>query len=133
MRPRDSQKELALAMSEGQLLRLVVEAAKRCGWLVHHDRPAQNRRGQWQTPVMGVVGFPDLVLVRPPRCFVVELKRERARTTEYQNLWLEAFANVQSVETRVWRPSDWLAHRILDELTGNWSGNGQRAAETGYN
>jgi hypothetical protein len=117
-RPMDANAALARSMSEAQLLRLVVEAAKRFGWLVHHDRPAQNRRGQWQTPVMGVVGFPDLVLVRPPRCLVVELKRERGRTTDHQNLWLEAFANVQSVETRIWRPSDWLANRILDELTG---------------
>jgi hypothetical protein len=116
VRVRDANEELARSMSEGELLRLVVEAAKRYGWLVHHDRPAQNRRGQWQTPVMGDVGFPDLILVRPPHCLVVELKRERGRTTDYQDAWLEAFTKVQSVETRIWRPSDWLTGRILGDL-----------------
>jgi hypothetical protein len=68
-------------------------------------------------------GFPDLVLARPPRLIVAELKTEAGRVTLAQQGWLDDFATVGSdlaamlasrgvhvarpaVETYVWRPSD---------------------------
>jgi hypothetical protein len=44
---------------------MVISIAKRYGWLVHHDLPAQNTRGRWMTNVQGDVGFPDLFMVHP--------------------------------------------------------------------
>jgi hypothetical protein len=47
-----------LKMSEAEFKDMVISIAKRYGWLVHHDLPAQNTRGRWMTNVQGDVGFP---------------------------------------------------------------------------
>jgi hypothetical protein len=71
-----------LKMSEAELKDMVISIAKRYGWLVHHDLPAQNTRGRWMTNVQGDVGFPDLFMVHPfqgGRPLVIELKPKKAR------------------------------------------------------
>jgi hypothetical protein len=50
-------------------------------------------------------GFPDLVLIRPPRLVVAECKTERGRVTIAQWAWLDDFAAC-GAESYVWRPSD---------------------------
>ena len=90
----------------------VVALAKKCGWLVHHSRPAMNKAGRWATWLQGEPGLPDLILLRPPRLIVAELKRQhRATTTEHQERWLEAFRSVPGCEVYLWKPSD--ADRVL--------------------
>jgi len=105
------------SMTERELLDAVVEIAARLGWLVHHDRPAANRRGQWATHIQGDPGFPDLILVRPPRIVVAELKRERGVITPQQRAWLEALASC-GIEVHVWKPTDWLSGAIEAVLHG---------------
>lgn len=103
---------------ERLLLDAVVEAARALGWLVHHDRPARDRRGKWATAIQGDAGFPDLVLVRPPRVLFVELKAERGTLTVAQQGWLEAVSGCPGVECYVWRPRDWLDGTVLRVLGG---------------
>ena len=62
-------------MTEREFQRAVVELARLMGWRVHHTRPALTRAGEWRTPIQGDAGFPDLVLCRPPRLILAELKR----------------------------------------------------------
>lgn len=50
-------------------------------------------------------GFPDLVLLRPPRMIVAELKTDRGNVTEAQTMWLDAFSRC-GAEVYVWRPRD---------------------------
>jgi hypothetical protein len=50
-------------------------------------------------------GFPDLVLLRPPRLIFAELK-VHARVTGAQETWLNELALVPGVETYLWRPAD---------------------------
>ncbi len=76
---------------------MVERTARLLRWLVYHTYDSRN-----STP-----GFPDLVLIRPPRLIVAELKTETGRVTDEQKLWLENFKAVPMVETYVWRPSDW--------------------------
>lgn len=64
-----------------------------------------NRSGRWSTPLQGDAGFPDVVLVRPPRVIFAELKAEKGRTSESQQTWLAALMEC-NVETYLWRPSD---------------------------
>ena len=45
-----------LKMSEADLKEVVISVAKRYGWLIHHDLPAQNSRGRWLTNVQGDAG-----------------------------------------------------------------------------
>lgn len=94
-------------ISEDQLLRSVIDLAHWRGWRVHHCRPALTAKGRWLTPIQGDRGFCDLVLLRPPRLLIVELKAETGSPDGDQKLWLAAFA-AASVETALWRPRHWL-------------------------
>lgn len=84
--------------------RVVAEAQIR-GWLCAHFRPARTATG-WRTAIQGDPGFPDLVLVRPPRVLFVELKSEKGRMSPDQVRWSEGLEACDGVETYLFRPSD---------------------------
>lgn len=96
----------ALAMSEADLQRSVIEAARWQGWLVHHCRPARHQSGRWATPIQGAPGFPDLCMVHPSgRLLVRELKSARGPVGTEQWAWLNAF-RAAGIDADVWRPAD---------------------------
>ena len=97
----------AIPVPEATFQAQIIDLAHLQGWLAHHTRPAQNRRGQWGTPIQGDAGFPDLVLVRAGHLIIRELKREGAKASPEQRVWLEALEGVGHIETGIWRPSDW--------------------------
>jgi len=99
-----------VALSEDDLKRRILDAAKVHGWQCHHGRPARTARG-WRTPVEGDAGFPDLVLARDGVLIVAELKRNDAYPTPQQRAWLAQLGPFG----RLWRPRDWAA--ILAELS----------------
>lgn len=101
-------------MTEKQLQDAVIKAAQLLGWRVAHFRPALTQTGRWVTAVQGDgVGFPDLVLVRPPRLMFVELKSHRGQVSDEQQAWLSDLTKVANMEepgeidVYVWRPADW--------------------------
>lgn len=102
-------------MNETELKSIVLNLARRAGWMIHHDLPAMSRTGRWATHVEGTVGFPDLVLVSPHygQLIFIELKSEKGRTTSSQDNWLDALA-IAGVECHVVRPSDleMITHRL---------------------
>ena len=106
-----------MSMTEREFQQAVVQLARLMGWRVHHTRPALTQRGRWLTPVQGDVGFPDLVLCRPPRLIVAELKRVGGKPTAEQRGWLEALQACAGVECCLWTPADWDA--IVRMLTGD--------------
>ena len=81
---------------ESVLLRKVIWMANVWGWISYHTHDSRH----------SAAGFPDLVLVKPPRVLFVELKSESGRVSADQMLWLAALAKCPGVETMVWRPSD---------------------------
>jgi len=94
-------------MSETEFKDILISVAKRYGWLVHHDLPAQNSRGRWATHVQGDAGFPDLILLHPNsgKLFAIELKSEKGKTTPGQKRWLMAFEK-SGIYNTVLKPSD---------------------------
>lgn len=106
---------IADQVTETELQGAVIELATWAKWLVHHTRPARTSEG-WRTPVQGHVGFPDLILARGHRLIVAELKRQGAKPTEAQQLWLATIAETPAVEVHVWRPSNWLAGEVAEIL-----------------
>jgi len=76
---------------EGQIRDL----AKLFGWLYYHT---------WRS-IHSPAGFPDCVLVRPPRLIFAELKSEKGQLSDKQKEWLEVLKET-SVEVYLWRPSD---------------------------
>lgn len=92
-------------LSERDFLGQVIDLARLCGWLVHHQRPARTAQG-WRSAVQGHKGFPDLVLVRGPYVLFVELKTDSGKTTPEQEDWL-ARLKAAGAWACVWRPGDW--------------------------
>jgi hypothetical protein len=92
---------------ERDFQRAVIDLARLMGWRVHHTRPALTQRGRWLTPIQGDAGFPDLVLCRPPRLILAELKRVGGKTTAEQQAWLDALASCAALECYLWTPNDW--------------------------
>jgi len=103
-------------MTEREFQQAVVQLARLMGWRVFHARPALTRAGEWRTPIQGDAGFPDLVLCRPPRLILAELKRVGGKLTAEQQAWLEALQACAGVECYLWTPNDWDA--IVRMLTG---------------
>lgn len=101
----------ALPVPEKDFQRAVVDLAHLRGWLVHHTRPAMNRRGRWASPLQGDAGCPDLVLMRGghhPGCVLAELKSERGELTFAQRVWLWTSAFALGLgHVFLWRPSSW--------------------------
>lgn len=92
-------------MTERDFQRRVVELARLAGWRLYHHRPARVGH-RVVTALEGDPGFPDLILLRPPRLVIAELKVGRNRPTPAQQVWLEQLAGA-GVESYLWRPEDW--------------------------
>jgi hypothetical protein len=86
-----------VTVSEKQFQAQVVELAGYCGWLCYHTHDSRR----------SAPGFPDLVLVRPPRLIFAELKTETGKLRPEQKAWLEALTGcIEASESRLWRPRD---------------------------
>jgi len=92
--------------SEESLQQKVCQLARACGWRFVHFRPGRTLKG-WRTAFIGDPGFPDSVLVRGRRLIFAELKSDSGKSTDAQDAWIWALAEVPGVETYFWRPSDW--------------------------
>ena len=85
------------ALTEKEFMAHAVELARALGWLTYHTFNAQR----------STAGFPDLVLVRPPRVIFAALKRQNGRVTIPQHLWFHDLDECPGVEVYIWKPSDW--------------------------
>ena len=92
-------------ITEASFQKQVIDLAQLCGWLVHAERPARTKDGSWRTPIQGMAGWPDLVLVRE-RVLFVELKSARGTLSPEQEQW-RAVLRTAGADARLWRPSDW--------------------------
>lgn len=73
----------------------VVEIAQRFGWACYWTWNSRHSPKGW----------PDLVLLKPPRMIVAELKRQDGKVTTEQARTLAMLDNCV-VSTHVWRPAD---------------------------
>lgn len=89
-------------MNERSLQAAVLELAGLLGWATYHT--FDSRRS--------APGFPDLVLVRPPRIVFAELKAGRGRLSLDQHRWLDLLAGCPGVEAYLWTPAQWRAGEI---------------------
>jgi hypothetical protein len=88
------------APTEKQFAQQVTDLARLLGFKVYRT---------WIS-IRSPSGFPDLILVKPGRKLILaELKSERGRLTEAQEVWLKLLRQVPGIEVHVWRPSDWEA------------------------
>lgn len=100
-------------MTEDELLAAVMDLAKLHHLYVHHCRPARTERG-WRTPIQGLAGFPDLVIVGKSVLYR-ELKSAKGRLTKEQADWIDALDR-SGHNTGVWRPADLLSGLVAHQL-----------------
>lgn len=81
-------------ISERELTRSIRELANVLGWHRYHTWLAKH----------SPAGFPDEVLVRPPRIVFAELKTETGKIAPAQADWLDLL-HACGLEVCVWRPS----------------------------
>jgi hypothetical protein len=87
----------ATATTEKQFQAQVVDLAMLCGWKTYHTYDSRR----------SAPGFPDLVLVRPPRLVFAELKSEEGLVMLDQRVWLETLSGcTEAPESYLWRPRD---------------------------
>jgi len=100
-------------MTEQQFTNELLKWAKAYRWRGFHVR---NSGAGGNTQVQGDKGFPDLVLVRPPRLIFAELKVGKNKVAPEQQAWLDALTECEvepygmpapSAEVHVWRPEMW--------------------------
>lgn len=77
----------------------VLAAARLLGWRCYHTLDSRG----------SAAGFPDIVAVRGPRLIMAELKRQKGTVSDAQQAWLDDLAKVETLDTFLWRPSDWPA------------------------
>ena len=110
-------KRLLAHMTEAELQNAVVDLARLLGYLVHHSRPAQNRKGKWSTPIQGDAGFPDLCIAGKGRLLFVELKSEEGKMSVEQEVWRDELAlastwSANKIRWVLWRPQNWVSGDI---------------------
>jgi hypothetical protein len=93
-------------VTEREFTTALLDLARILHWRSAHFRPARTAHG-WATPVQGDGrGWPDVLLVRPPRIVVAELKVGGGRVSDDQRVWLEQLEQCPGVEVFTWRPKD---------------------------
>lgn len=83
-------------MTEKELDTEVRKLAKLCHWLYYHTYRSKR----------SPAGFPDCVLVKPPRIVYAELKSKSGVVSPEQQKWLDTLAACPHNEVYLWRPSD---------------------------
>ena len=92
-------------LSEREFMAQVIQLARLRNWLVFHAHDSRR----------SAKGFPDLILVRGPWLFAIELKVGRGKLTPEQERWLFDLCSVPGVKTFVFYPKDWpLIEMVLE-------------------
>jgi len=104
-------------MNERELQKTILDQARLLGWRIAHFQTARSMRDgrAFMTAQQGHRGFPDLVLLRPPRLVFAELKTAKGRVDFDQATWLNGLDAVPGVEQYVWRPED-LRAGVIEEV-----------------
>ena len=87
------------SMTEKAFEAKVKKLARDNGWMYYHT---------WRS-YHSPAGFPDCVMVRPPKIIFAELKSQRGKLSPQQEEWITRLYCCRSKDIRVytWRPSDW--------------------------
>lgn len=94
---KDFQEKVDLAMTEAQWQQIIIDAARALQWLVYHTYDSRRSNPGW----------PDLILVKPPRLIALEVKKEKGRVRPEQIAWIDALGQIPGVTAAIVRPSDW--------------------------
>lgn len=100
-----TQEQIAAKMPERALQENIRSLALQLGIRYYHTHNSRH----------SPAGFPDCVLLCPPRSMFRELKRQGNQLTAPQVAWLTDLTHC-GYDVGVWRPIDWISGRIQREL-----------------
>lgn len=104
----------SLEADEAAFQAKVIQFAHEAGWMHQHTYRGKTAKGAWRTNA--TPGFPDLLLLKPGRMVILELKMPGNHASDAQNEWVSTFQTVGgNVEAYVVWPADW--EHIVDLLT----------------
>jgi hypothetical protein len=95
--PRSAYDRVSGTVSESAFMDTILQAAEIYGWWTYHTHDSRR----------STAGFPDLVLIKPPRVIFLEVKSETGRLSRAQADVLAMLEAVDYVRSGVVRPSDW--------------------------
>jgi len=93
-------------LTEKQFEGQIRDLAKLFGWLYYHT---------WRS-IHSPAGFPDVVMVRPPRVIFAELKSFKGKVSDKQQEWLETLKQCPSLEVFLWRAGEESIEKIVQVL-----------------
>jgi len=93
-------------ITEKQFEGQVKDLAKIYGWMYYHT---------WRS-IHSPAGFPDCLMVRPPRLIFAELKSEKGVVSPKQQEWLDILKQIPSAEVFLWRADDDIIEEIAEVL-----------------
>ena len=101
---------MTVTITEAEMQNQLQAEAKKAGWLYYHTYDSRKSKE----------GFPDVVLVKPPRLLFVELKGPRGKATAEQKYWIDQLRRVSGVHASfvwpsgfsdllegLWKPDEW--------------------------
>ena len=101
--------QIELAMTEAELTRSIVAAAKELGYKVYFT---------WRS-IHSPAGYPDLTMTRNGKLLIWEAKSAKGVVKPAQQEWLDALGQVPGVDARVVRPAD-LEQAYEALICGHW-------------
>ena len=88
---------MKIVITEKQLREQIRDLCKVFGWKFYFT---------W-TSIHSPKGLPDLILCKPPRLILAELKTEKGQVSPHQREWIDLLQECQgNVECYIWRPGD---------------------------
>lgn len=101
-------------LSERDYQQQIIDLARSLGYRVKHDMPARTKNGKWVTPVTET-GWPDLVMWRPPRLLMAEIKGPKTELTPIQHDTIVQLVAC-GVEVWLWRSGETTLQEIAEIL-----------------
>lgn len=102
------------AIKEREFQRALWQYAESHGWKCHYMYRSAQKLADGSYRGMGTAGWPDVIAVRGPEMLAIECKTEKGAVRPEQQEWLTALAEVEGIDTYLWRPRD--AAEILERL-----------------
>lgn len=93
-------------LTHQKLQQNIADLAKLNGWKVQF----------WWRSFHSAPGFLDMVICRPPRLIMAEVKIPPDKLTIEQQKWFDLWKQMKGVEVYVWTPEEWFNDSILEIL-----------------
>jgi hypothetical protein len=105
-KPIKKVESLYFKMTHTELQQNIADLANINGWKVQF----------WWRSFHSAPGFLDMVICRPPRLIMAEIKIPPDKVKPDQQEWIDIWKQMSNIEVYVWTPKEWLDDSIINIL-----------------